>query len=212
MDNFGELKTAVNTSAGPRDDIPDHIYALALSEINRDVRITQMQETATLTVASCTTAELLAGTCDCEYTQLPADFLEMDSAYVLKGVGRQVVLPLSDSQMNDGAGTGDSHARYSITDDGIRLLDHPDSETKLYITYYKKNGALSVDTDSNVVLLNYPEMYLYLCLAHVAIWARNLEEAQAHRANYEMVRNRVMKSDIKRRVSGPLRPRNLRVA
>ncbi len=208
--NYGELKAAVNTSAGPRDDIPEHIYDLVLSEVNRDIRITEMLETATLTVSGCTTEQLLLGTCDCEHTALPADFLEMESAYTMSGSVRRPVYPIHDS--NGALPPSATNMRYAITADGIRLIEHPVPTTSLYITYFKANAALTTDAGTNVVLLNYPELYLYLSLAHVAIWARSMEEAMMHRANYEDVRSRVMKSDLRKRMAGPLRASAMVVA
>ena len=200
--NFGELKAAVNTSSGPRDDIPAHIYDLVLTEINRSLRTLKMLESASIQVGCCTTAEIIAGTCTCEYTALPADYLEMESAYILSGGTRCPVLPLYEENVSL-APTSQS-ARYSITNDGIRLERYPDAEVALNITYYKANAALSADADTNVALLNYPDVYLYLSLAHAALWARDMEGAAAYRSQYEASRMNLSKSDRMSRVAGPL--------
>ncbi len=200
--NFGELKAAVNTSSGPRDDIPAHIYDLVLAEVNRSLRTTEMLDTATITVGCCTTAEIIAGTCTCEYTALPTDYLEMESAYVLNGSTRCPVLPLYEQNIGNSA-VGES-TRYSITNDGIRLAGYPSTETSLYITYYKANSALTTDATTNVALLHYPDVYLYLSLAHAALWERDMDGAVAYRSQYEMARKGLSKADRMSRVSGPL--------
>jgi len=208
--NYGELKAAVNTSAGPRDDIPEHIYTMALSEINRDIRIKEMQKCASVVINPATTFAELNALTACDAEALPADFLEMEEVFNNENGRKKLYTPTLRANQTE---LGNESARtYAITVDGMTLTGAPSEQFTLELLYYATNAALSSDADTNVVLLKYPDLYLALALAHTAVWRRDMDEAAMHRAEYARIKRDLKKADLRGRHVGFIRPTSLRVA
>lgn len=207
---FSDLKAAVETSSGPRTDIPDHIYTLARSELNRDIRITEMQRWDDLAINPDTTLAALVSLIEIDGDALPADLLEIEEINTQVNGIRRVFTPVLRAAQTEAA--NEYKRTYSITNDGIVLTGAPAEEFTLNILYYRRLDVLAADTDTNAVLLNYPDLYLSLCLHFVARWAENSDAAAMHRADYEAAKRALRKSDRMSRHPGPIRPRSQRVA
>jgi hypothetical protein len=193
--NFLGLKTAVNSSVSGRTDIPDHIYEVTLAEFNRDIRTVDMFETASITA-------------DAEYEALPADFLEAVSLHLVNNGNRQRLQVMTPDELNYQRPVSGTPRRYAVTADGLKLFPTPDAEYTLTLEYYEKIAALSGDSDTNVILSRYPELYLYTALKHVGIWARDERMVALYGPLAEQQKMAVMKSERSRRNSGPWRSRS----
>lgn len=207
---FSDLKSAVESATGPRTDIPDYIYKVALSEINRDIRIREMQRWAEICVNPDTTQTSLETLIQIDADALPGDFLEMEEVHYVENGEKRVFLPTMRAVQTE---AGYEYKRtYAITNDGLTLSGAPEEEFMLVILYYKANSELTLPGHTNPVLLNHPDLYLSLCLHHAARWAANTDEAEAYRRDYEMAKRALVKADRRERHPGPIRPRSLRVA
>lgn len=197
--DYAGLKAAVETSTGPRTDIPDHIYEITLSEINRDVRIKEMLTATTVAISDASSP-----------TALAADFLEAEEVYHIDGQINRFYAPITKPSQTE---LRQEYERtYSITDDGITLTGAPNEAFTLQFLYYAANGALSGDTDVNPVLTKHPDLYLSLAICNAAKWKRNLEEAAVRRSEYEAALRRVNISNRRSRNPGVIKPRHRRVA
>ncbi len=70
-------------------------------------------------------------------------------------------------------------AFYTIVDNALEVIPHPttESETELEIFYYAKVPPLVNDADTNLVVTNYPNLYLYGMLAEAALYRESQELA-----------------------------------
>lgn len=193
MDFLG-LKTAVNSSYSARTDIPAHIYEIVLAEFNRDLRTVDMFETATITA-------------DAEYEALPADFLEAISLHLSIGGARYRLQVMGADALNYNRPESGVPRLFAITGDGLKLHPTPDAEYTLTLEYYEKIAALSGDTDTNVILARYPELYLYTSLKHVSAWAKDPEALATYSALAGEAKRQVEMMERKRRLPGPMRMR-----
>lgn len=194
--NFGTLKSDVQSAMG-RTDIPDYVYTLTTSGLNRDLRVLEMQCVTTLYA-------------DGETIDLPSNFLEVESAYIDAGGYRNPVLPLSERSQ---AVHHDSAGRpyyYSIHKDTMTLMPVPDSSYEMELRYYERLEDLSTDADTNDVMDAYPGLYLYGALTHAAVWAKDTESAQVYNSAYITELEKLEKQDIQRRYAGPIAQRSIR--
>ena len=177
---YADLQAAVNTSSGPRSDIPDHVYSLALAEINRDIRIKEMQQYTCFQVNPSTLFHTITTLDDPVATALPADFLEAEEVYNTESGKKKIYLPELKAAQTEAA---NEYARtYAITNDGITLTGAPAEEFTLEMVYYKANDRLTNGGDTNPVLLKHPDLYLEIFLSHTAKWKLDLDEASLRRS------------------------------
>lgn len=162
---FGTLKSELLALLG-RAPI-DATYQMVTTDINRDLRIVEMEATGALTSTA---------------YALPAGFLEMIDAYTA-GTPRNKLVPTTADTINDIYDSGGTTAtHYAVTDSGL-VLNNADTSDVL-IRYYTAVTALSADGDTNVVLTKYPGVYLYGSLYHHSRLVRAAEAAAEYQADY----------------------------
>jgi len=188
--NFGQLKTAVTTWIN-RSDVPTtDVVALAEAEIRRDVRVIAQETTVT--------GSLLAGR-----FAVPADFL--DSRQLLIGGKVYAFVPPEQYQIEQEMQTT---ARYFTRIGGFFYVVHGDAEaySLLYVAAFP---ALSADADTNWVLTNAKDVYLFCALKHAAVWAKDQAAAQGYEAMYQAAVAKLNGADKASRFAGTLtvRPR-----
>lgn len=185
--NFGELKAAVETSMG-RADIPAHVYQLATSDINTDLRVAEMLMDQTLD-----------GAADVALTQ---ELLEIASVSI---DGRALLAEDIATMFSPGTGTP---VRYAHTEvDGVQMLrldPAPDAACTIAVRGYAPRAALGAETDENRVMTRYPGVYIYAACRHAAIWSQDTEAAAAYEAAYIAEVKRAHKADRDKRHAGPL--------
>lgn len=194
--NYGTLQSNVQSAMG-RSDVPSYVYDLTTSGLNRDLRLLEMQCVATLYATG-------------EEIDLPANFLEVESAYIDSGGNRSALVPINEMSQ---ATRHDSSGRpyyYAIHKDSMTLMPAPDATYEIEFRYYRRLTALSASTDTNDVLANYPGLYLYAALTHAAVWAQDDEGAQRYNAAFLAEKQLVEAADKTRRNSGPLIQRTIR--
>lgn len=193
--DFAGLQNNVQNAMG-RTDVPDYIYELVTAELNRDLRMLDMQTTVELTASS-------------EYTNLPADFLEVESLYL--DSDRRIALQLHTADaINSRRRDPGRPWGYAIVNDAvagvaqIKLIPTPDGEHDLVMRYFQKLPDLSGAVTTNVALDRYPNLYVYGSLQQAALWAQDGEMQQRYGGFYRDALSAAQMSERNRDAGGPL--------
>ena len=107
------------------------------------------------------------------FWSLPSDFIELRHVQATTSGGSKVleyITPgLADKQRRRLSG---EYAFYTLVDNAIEIIPHPTSEstTEIEIFYYAKVDALTDSTDTNDVVTNYPNLYLYAMMGEAALY------------------------------------------
>ena len=198
LSNYSELQTSI-ASWLKRDDlmgsIPDFI-TLAEAKIRRKLRVSGLESTADLSVSA-------------EYTDLPADYLEMRSVYV-DGSTRKALTQMSPNEMdsrNMGSSTGTPQV-YAIVGGQIRLAPAPDTTYALKLIYYAF-PQLSGTNTTNWVLDNHPDIYLYGALLEAEPFLKNDKRVSMWASLLQSAVDQLEESDAGYRWGGSLSVRSL---
>lgn len=196
MDTFGALQTAVQSAMGGRDDIPQFVYDLTTADINRDLRLIEMQTETTLSATA-------------ESVTLPTDFLEVVTLYV-DATPRKMLFPVTEGAQAIRHDSSGQPAYYAIHDGELTLMPVPDGTYSLKLRYYARLTDFSESGDTNDVLVNYPSVFFYGALTHAAVWASDQERLGAYSAAYSGAMEAARKADAKnRRGSAPMVRRSI---
>lgn len=187
MTTYSQLRSYVETARG-RNDIPAYVYVLASEEINRELRITEMESETTLSATG-------------ESVTLPTDFLEAKSLYI-DATPRLILTPTTEATQMIRHDDSGRPAFYSLHNGELVLMPIPDGTYSLKLRYYARLDDLSDDTDTNDVLGNHLDIYLYAVLKHVAMWERKVEDAAAYGQMFMNAVGTAEQNDTKRRFGG----------
>ena len=156
--DYSTLKTMIASYAHRHDTsftdrVPTFIL-LAQARMSRDLDTTLLHDTATLTVTAGTTTVTLPSDC----VELMSVRLAYKSSFRLL----QQHSLFNNSQIFESYSGSTSapyyYARYGNT---LELSPIPESNTTIDIIYKKKLSGLSDDTDTDAILTNYPNVYIY---------------------------------------------------
>ena len=177
--NFGTLKTAIADTLN-RDDLTSVIptfVSLAQAQFNRKIRSHRQITRGSLTINT-------------QFEALPADWLEtiritMDASPIR--VLTQISMDDLTRYRTAIDNTTDAPVYFAHNGTDIELFPTPSTSYTGEITYYAKVTALSADGDTNWLLTNNPDVYLYGSLVHtapylkddarIALWAGLLAQA-----------------------------------
>lgn len=177
---YSELKTAVANYLHRSDlttVIPDFI-ALCEANIRRDLRVRAMEQTATGTLSANTLA-------------IPTGFLEV-RRILLNSIEQDYCTPMYFQRVSD-----DTTAQYTIV--GTNFVFQ--SSTASYsIDYYKQFDVFSGASDTNWLLTNHPDVYLFGSLAESALYTQ--DDPAMWMSKYRFAIDRVRTTE--RNAFGPL--------
>jgi hypothetical protein len=166
--NYGELKSAMADFLN-RSDLTSVIPTFidfAEAEFNRTFRIRQMVARAEAVI-------------DARFSAVPADFLEAKDLVVVTGnpvTPLQFVTQQEMAQLRNTTITSAGKPNYfSVVGEQFEFAPTPDGEYSLEMTYYANIDALSSDSDTNWLLTDYPDLYLYTSLMHSAPYLKDDE-------------------------------------
>lgn len=200
--NYGELKQAVadwldrpNLTA----EIPDFItfaqrrihFGHGQGALGLDpIRVRAMETETVLSASS-------------EKVALPSDFLE-SRRLILEGSPRVVlpILPTERFWRQAGSDENGKPRRATIEIDNLVLHPAPDSEHSLNLLYYASFPALSADEDTNWLLQNAPDLYLFGSLVEANVFTRNLGAAEDYLLRYAHAAFQINRSDARARSAG----------
>jgi len=151
ISTYAELKTAVANWLDRTDltsRIPEFI-TIAEAAIGRDIRVRQMEKRATASIST-------------EYADMPTDFIEQRNIQ-LNTSSQERLKYLTPEQMdmyypNQTAG---QPKVYTIIGTEFQFKPVPDTAYTVEIAYFARFAALSGANDTNWLLTNAPEVYLY---------------------------------------------------
>lgn len=156
-----------------RDDLTAAIPSfvrLAEASIRRDLRIRQMLRTYTLTLSA-------------QSQQLPEDFMEMERIILDSTVWNLSYLPPPALFSNPAYTDGGNPMYYTI--EGDYLITAPDATgSDVLLCYYKAYSSLTNDSDTNWLLTNAYDVYLYGSLSHAAPYIKEDGRVQLWNAGY----------------------------
>lgn len=215
MSTYGQLKTDVDNWLA-RDDVAvsgssfPSITLLAEAEIARDIRtVTQEQRTALVTGAT-------------RFLNLPSDLLELRQIFIDTQNGRRAleyrtpeVIRTENAWVNNSASVNDGAIGfYSIEGDDVAnapasvqrlvLSPPPDaaSPQSIEILYFSRWPALTADPDTNWLMQNHYDIYLWQLLKQAAAFIQEIELATKYGGAYDTARFALSQHENRRRFRG----------
>lgn len=168
----------------------DFVYQVVTQEINRDMRLLEMQSTQTVAESASVALE--------------TDFSEIVSVY-RDADPRCTLTPTTPHVIHSTYETSGTPSKYAVVD-GNLLLNKPGDGTNLIIRYYAELALFSANDDTNEVLTEYPDVYLYGSLYHHALGIGD-PRVQGWGMAFEGAKARAIKADTKARIGGaPTQP------
>lgn len=159
MSDYATLKSDI-AELLVRSDLSDARLAafvrLGEARIRRLVRIRAQESSSSLAVTSTETA-------------LPSDFLEARSVTLDSSNGR-ALRPLTPDQLRSSSYVDESAEPLFYAIEGTNLLVAPATTCTVLLRYYAAFAALSAPTDTNWLLTNAYDVYLYATARAAAEW------------------------------------------
>ncbi len=195
LSTYSELQTSIANYLNRgdlTDNIPDFI-TLTEGKLNRDLLIRASVVRAETTTTSGTA-----------FYNLPSDIIE------LKNITRDTTnasfalsyLSLESASREYGGVSSGFPRAYSSVGDTIKLLPTPDAAYTIGINYYQKLVALSDSNTSNIILENYPDLYLFGSCFEGALFLNDTEQSQRFGGIYAKVLQDVMLLEDRAEYSG----------
>lgn len=215
MSTYGQLKTDVDNWLA-RDDVAvtgssfPSITLLAEAEIARDIRsVRQEQRTQLVTAAS-------------RFINLPTDFLEMRQIFIDTTNGRRnleyqtpEVIRGRKTWLNNNASVNDGAIGfYSIEGDDvanapanqIRLVLAPEPDAAnpqtIEILYFSRWPAFTADPDTNWLMENHYDIYLWQLLKQAATFIQEVELGEKYDGSYQTARGEFARQSNRARFRG----------
>lgn len=191
LSTYADLKTSIQNWLH-RSDLTSLIadwIVLCEADFNRRLRITLMEDRVTTDLAG-------------EYLALPGDLLEVRTIQInTNPVAALRYLPPERMDAKYG-GTSGQPVYYAMVGDEFQFAPVPDGTYEVEITYYARVPALSDDDPSNVILENFPDLYLYGSLIHSAPYIQNDQRIVLWRQEYERALVQIQINDRVKQSSG----------
>lgn len=161
--NYGQLKTSIAAELARTSDtdftakVPDFVRLFEVN-IQRDLLHRRQQTSDTLTLAASGTS-----------ATLPTDFLSAEAVILqstpLKALVSKTIYDLFQEYPNT---TTAQPVAYAIQGGSMLIRPPADQAYSITLHYYQALTALDDDADTNWLLTNYPDVYLYGSLVHSA--------------------------------------------
>jgi len=192
ISTYAELQTAV-ASWLDRTDLTSRIpefVAFAEAGIGRDLRIRQMEKRATASIST-------------EYVDMPTDFILQRNIQLNTAEQRRLkyLTPEQMDMYHSSQATG-TPSVYSIIGTEFQFKPIPDTTYTAEIAYFARFSSLSGDNDTNWLLTNQPEVYLYGTLVAASPYLDDDEKIKTWAALYSNAVEGLNKQDKEARFSG----------
>jgi hypothetical protein len=196
ISTYAELKTAVASWLNRTDlttQIPDFIRLCEVSvDKNADARNRRMETSTTLTVTGNT-------------ADLPDDYLEARAVIWLSSprapLEFRTLAEFEQTYTSDAASGTPSN--YTITGSTMKFGPYPASPAEgVTLYYYQSLTALSSDGDTNWLLTNYPDIYLYGSLVASAPYLLDDDRIQLWIGLYDRALAELKGADARARYNG----------
>lgn len=154
-----------------RNDLSDmygDFIEMAEARINAVMRLREQEKRSTSTPTAA-------------FWALPTDFNELRHIQVTASGGSYPIEYLTPEQADDQRRrlTG-NYKFYTVLASSIEIIPHPtaDSDTEVEIFYYANVDALVNGTDTNDLVTNYPNLYLYAMMGEAGLYREAPQQAQ----------------------------------
>jgi hypothetical protein len=194
INTYSTLQTAVANWLD-RSDLTDRVpefIALAEATFNRVLRLRAMETTVADTTPSGSKEDAL-----------PTGYLQMREIHLTTTpvVSLAYITPEIMYRIRAGSTSGKPNS-YTIVGDNILFGPTPDGAYDYSMTYYKSFDALSDSTQTNWLILNAPDLYLYGTLLQAEPFLMNDERVPLWERGVRQVINDLQQQDDKDRHSG----------
>lgn len=195
--NFGDLKTEI---AGwlKRDNQTDRIpsfVALCEADMRSRLRPNDLEARTTITI-------------DAEYVDVPVGMRSVNRL-TLDGADNVPLRYISPELMEDqwsSSSTGKPLV-FTLVGNQFQFRPVPSSSFTGNLVYQAVLTALAADTDTNFVLTNHPDTYLYGSLMQAWDYLNSTEQTAKYEALYEKCIDRIKRESAAKRVGGGIRIR-----
>lgn len=205
LDNYSDLKTAIADWL-ERSDLSSHVDSfirLAEARHKREIRIREMQQRDTLTIAEDDRYEELSG--------LANTFLDLKGIRIrvpTTGSGRRFVRDLTqitpDEMVKRSIKDAAAPNYFTVWEDTLEFDTKMDQDYTAEVFYYSELTALSTDNQTNALLTRAPDCYLYAALSATAPFLLNDERIPVWEGLYQQARDTLNRSESESRRGGPL--------
>jgi len=194
INTYATLKTAVANWLDRSDldaRIPEFIV-LGEATFNRVLRLRAMETTVADTTPSGSKEDAL-----------PTGYLQMREIHLTTSpvVSLAYITPEIMYRIRAGSTSGKPNS-YTIVGDNILFGPTPDGVYDYSMTYYKSFDALADDTQTNWLVLNAPDLYLYGTLLQAEPFLMNDQRVQLWERGVRQIVNDLQQQDDKDRHSG----------
>ena len=194
INTYSTLKTAVANWLD-RDDLTDRMpefISLAEATFNRVLRLRAMETTVSDTTPSGSKEDAL-----------PTGYLQMREIHLATSpvVSLAYITPEIMYRIRAGSTSGKPNS-YTIVGDNILFGPTPDDAYSYSMTYYKSFDALADAAQTNWLILNAPDLYLYGTLLQAEPFLMNDERVPLWERGVRQVINDLQQQDDKDRHSG----------
>ena len=114
-----------------------------------------------------------------QYVELPPDFESARSVRLVTGDSSGELRFQAPEQLQKQPATG-KPLFYTIVGNEIQFGRVPDSDYTLEIQYFRKAQPLTVDNQTNEILTNHPQIYLFGALAMLFAFAQDTEQEASY--------------------------------
>lgn len=204
ISTFSELKTAVGNWLGGRSDLDARIPEfVTMAEARLNYGADAPFQSDRLRIDTMLTTSDVALSADTATASLPTGYLEARRMYLSGDTKRTLdyIAPTLFWGMN-GANQSGLPRSYTIEGSSLVFAPVPDSAYTLKLLHYKAFDALSADDDTNWLLTNAPNAYLYGTLLEASIYTRNTSNQQLYLGLFRSAVNGLNKSSAMSQTSG----------
>lgn len=193
--NYGELKSAVSDflNRSDLDSVIPTFIDFSEAEFNRTLRVRQMVSRAEAVI-------------DARFSAVPADFVEAKDLVIVTGTPVTPLQFVTQQEMaqirNEELTAAGKPLYFSVVGGQFEFAPTPDNEYSLEMSYYANIDALSADGDTNWLLTDYPDIYLYTALTHSAPYLKDDERTVVWQALAEKAKAELLNRDQASSYSG----------
>jgi len=171
----------------------DTLLRLCESRIRKDIRVRAMETTTDLTLSSATVA-------------IPADFLAAIRMYLDTANNRSLdYIPPEVFYKLTVYGQGGAPIAYTIEGTNFVFAPTPGDSPTAKLLYYAAFDALADPADTNWLLTNAYDIYLYGCLIEARAWINDDVQVQKWSAGYNTAKDALHMQENRSRRVGPLK-------
>ncbi|TXH55203.1 MAG: hypothetical protein E6Q97_09295 [Desulfurellales bacterium] len=195
INDFDSLKAAVSAwmlrtnsdSVVTQAQIGNYV-GLCESELNRELRIRELEDTEAVTTVPAQA-----------WVELPAGFKKIGSLEFDDKPFDMDFLTRRQLKEQYGGQSGRPRA-FTVYGNRIYFGPTPDAAYTMTLDFYTAITALSESQQTNDILTNFPDIYLYGALKHAYFQVKDTENADAVGQNYNAIIDRVKQADVESRM------------